>query len=100
MTSGAGGYGPGKLMQNDVATVTREKTDRFLEVMEQESFWKLPSRDKRMGCDGAQWVVEGVKNGTYHLVDRWSPDDGEIRAIGIFMLKELAKLQVAADEIY
>jgi len=27
-----------------------------------------------LGVDGARWVLEGVKNGEYHVVDRWSPE--------------------------
>lgn len=101
MASGAGGYDPGKLIQNDVATLTKERTDWFLEIIENNSFWKLPARDEtRMGCDGAQWIVEGVRDGSYHLVDRWSPRDGQVHAIGMAMIKELVKLQVAAKEIY
>ena len=30
-----------------------------------------------VGVDGAQWIFEGVKDSTYHVVDRWSPDNGE-----------------------
>ena len=98
MTSGAGGYGPGKLIRNDVKTLTKERTDWFLQVIEQNSFWKLPTRDEtRMGFDGAQWIVEGVKDGNYHIVDRWSPERGEIRAIGLAMIKKLAKLH---EEVY
>ena len=98
MASGAGGYGPGKLVQNDVRTLTKERTDWFLQVIEANSFWKLPSRDEtRMGCDGAQWIVEGIKDGSYHIVDRWSPERGEVRAIGLAMIKKLAKLH---EEVY
>jgi hypothetical protein len=101
MTSGAGGYGPGKLTQNDVTTMTKERTDWFLEQIERNSFWTLASRDEtRFGKDGAQWIVEGVKNGNYHIVDRWSPKDGEVRAIGLAMIKELAKLDVAPKQVY
>ena len=101
MASGAGGYDPGKLIQDDVATLTKERTDWFLQVIEANSFWKLPSRDEtRMGCDGAQWIVEGVKDGNYHIVDRWSPERGEVRAIGVALIKEVAKLHIAGKEVY
>jgi hypothetical protein len=53
-----------------------------------------------MGLDGSQWVIEGIKNGSYHLVDRWSPKDGEVRAIGMAMMKKLAKLELPAKETY
>jgi hypothetical protein len=50
--------------------------------------------------DGAQWIIEGVRNGSYHIVDRWSPTNGEIRALGLFMVNELAKMKLAASEVY
>jgi hypothetical protein len=101
MANGAGGYAPGKLIQNETLTLTKERTDRFLTLIEKNAFWKLPTlEESKMGCDGAQWVIEGVKGGTYHLVDRWSPDDGEVRAIGLSMINDLAKLKIPAKELY
>jgi len=101
MASGAGGNDPGKLIQNDSATLTKEQTELFLRTIEEKGFWKLPSRDdSRMGCDGAQWIIEGIKNGTYHFVDRWTPEDGEVREIGLMMVSALAKLKLPSKEIY
>ena len=43
----------------------------------------MPSAEERTdGVDGAQWLVEGIKDGRYHLVDRWSPTDGPVRQSG------------------
>jgi hypothetical protein len=33
-----------------------------------------PDGTTAIGVDGAQSIVEGVKQGKYHVVDRWSPD--------------------------
>ena len=63
------------------------------------NFWKLPSIQEDRGVDGAQWIIEGARNGTYHIVDRWSPEDGEIRALGLLMLNDLAKMKLAAKEV-
>jgi hypothetical protein len=100
MTSGAGGYKPGKLIQNETRTFTSEQTNWFLGKIEAHSFWKLPSTQEDRGVDGAQWIIEGVRNGTYHIVDRWSPEDGQIRALGLFMVNDLAKIRLAAKEVY
>jgi len=101
MTSGAGGYNPGTLMQNGTRTLTREQTNRFLGQIEGRNFWKLPSVEESPGGpDGAHWIIEGVRDGTYHVVDRWSPTDGEIRALGLFMVSDLAKMKLAAKEVY
>jgi len=30
-----------------------------------------------LGLDGVQWIIEGVKNGNYHIVDHWAPRAGK-----------------------
>jgi hypothetical protein len=100
VSTGAGGYAPGKLIQNETMVLSEEQTDWFLGKIGENTFWKLPSIQETMGLDGSQWVIEGIKNGSYHLVDRWSPKDGEVRAIGMAMMKKLAKLEQPAKETY
>jgi len=95
MTTGAGGYAAGQLARSDTYALTREKTTWFLGKIEENKFWELPTVDRsRMGTDGAAWVIEGVKDGRYHIVDRWSPDNGPVRVIGLLMLQKLAKLKI------
>jgi hypothetical protein len=102
MASGSGGYDPGKLIQDETLNLTLEQTNRFLGQIEATSFWKLPSSVQERGPDGAQWIIEGVRNGTYHIVDRWSPTSGsgETRALGLFMVNELARIKLVASEVY
>jgi len=100
ISSGAGGYAPGKLIDSYTIILTKEQTGWILGKIEGNRFWKLPSIQETLGLDGSQWIIEGIKNGSYHLVDRWSPKDGEVRAIGLAMMKELAKLKVPAKELY
>jgi hypothetical protein len=79
-------------VRSDASTLTKERTDWFLGKIQENKFWDLATRDKsRMGLDGAQWTLEGVKNGDYHIVDRWSPNDGPVRVIGPLMLENLQK---------
>ena len=95
ITTGAGGYTSGQLARSDTYTLTREKTLWFLGKIEETKFWELPTVDRsRMGTDGAAWVVEGVKDGSYHIVDRWSPGNGPVRVIGLLMLHKLQKLKI------
>ncbi len=53
-----------------------------------------------IGVDGAQWIVEGIKDGRYKVVDRWSPEKGAVRALGLTMLLDLAKLKLQYREVY
>jgi hypothetical protein len=100
MTSGAGGYAPGKLVENHTVTMTKELTDWFLGKIEEHKFWKLPSTEDSGGNDGAQWIIEGIRDGSYKIVDRWTPRDGDIRAIGLVMVNDLAKLKLPSNEVY
>jgi hypothetical protein len=61
---------------------------------------------------GRIWVIPEARSGWrtvdyrgsqkwgYHIVDRWSPTNGESRALGLFMVNELAKMKLAASEVY
>jgi hypothetical protein len=80
--------------------LTKEQAEWFLGKIEESKFWELPSIQETLGLDGSQWIIEGIKNGSYHLVDRWSPKDGEVRAIGLAIMKALAGLKLPAKETY
>ncbi|HXB71415.1 MAG TPA: hypothetical protein VNY05_24485 [Candidatus Acidoferrales bacterium] len=41
-----------------------------------------------------------MKNGQYHVVDRWSPDDADpVHALGLTALK-LARFRIRARDLY
>jgi len=49
---------------------------------------------------GAQWIVEGVKNGKYPIVDRWSPETADpVRTIGLLSLK-LGRARIRSARVY
>lgn len=100
IANGAGGYEPGKLVENKTVTMSKEQTDWFLGKIEQHKFWKLHLVEKTGGCDGARWIIEGIKDGSYKMVDQWSPHEGDVHAIGLVMVNDLAKLKLPSSEIY
>jgi hypothetical protein len=101
VASGTGGFKPGHLVENTSRPLTREQTQAFLGRLERVSFWSLPSHvDDQNGTDGSQWVIEGVREGKYHLADRWSPDNGPVRELGINLAVGLANMKVPKDELY
>lgn len=101
VANGAGGYDAGELTQNRTVTISVEETNRFLNQVQSRNFWSLPSVEKTPGGpDGADWIIEGVKAQTYHVVDRWSPRDGDVRAMGLFMVNQLAKIKLPDREVY
>ena len=111
--SGRGGYKPGNLTTNKTRALTKEQTIWFLDRIEEQGFWSLPAYAKphkevgpngestvEVNLDGAQWILEGIKDGQYHVADRWSPGNGPVRTLGIIMLIDLGKLKLLYEEVY
>jgi hypothetical protein len=56
---------------DDTATVPQELLARFFSHLDQARFWHMPTELPSPGFDGAEWILEGVQNGRYHVVARW-----------------------------
>lgn len=101
VASGAGGYSPGKLITNTSRKLTAEEAQSLLVKFQQDGFWSAPNPvDDQTGTDGSQWIIEGVKAGQYHVVDRWMPKNGPARNLGLFLALDLAKLSIPKNEVY
>ncbi len=102
MTSGQGGFEPGHLVLNRESRLSKEATAWFLAEVKHARFWDVPTRDdSRAKPDGAQWIVEGVKQGRYHVVDRSSPDPKDpAHILGIALLINLARFRLLYQEVY
>jgi hypothetical protein len=103
------GYEPGRLIRDEVVALKAVAAQSFVTALESAGFWALPSvqfqrlsinGEATVMLDGAQWIIEGVRNGKYHVVDRQSPDPGEaVRAIGLLALK-LGRFKIPARDVY
>ena len=100
VTSGVGGYNPGVLTTSRLTTLTRVQTDHFLGELKRVEFWKIDSRLRDEGLDGAEWIIEGVRERIYGVVTRWSPKDGPVRELGLFILEGLAGMKTPPRELY
>jgi hypothetical protein len=101
--SGQGGYEPGHAILNRNIKVSNDAVDHFLELLQKADFWNLPTEQQEtnvVGVDGAQWIMEGVLDGQYHVVDRWSPDDGPFRKAALFLAINLGDLNPRYQEVY
>ena len=92
---GMGGYEPGHLIQNESHIFAANHLTEFLLKLARMDFWAMSSTG--VGCDGAQWILEGVHNGSYHLVDKHCPDAGAFRET---MLRLIQWGGVPIDEVY
>lgn len=51
-------------------------------------FWSMSSVVPCVGCrDGTMWLIEVVKDGKYHCVERWSPKATAFKKLGLVLLK-------------
>jgi hypothetical protein len=102
ISSGAGGYAPGHLVMNTSKPLTKQQTDIFLHKINIDKFWELPPTPlkDRQGDDGSEWVIEGIKDGKYHLATQWAPTEGPIHDLGTALAFDLAALQIPKAEIY
>lgn len=103
VANGKGGYEPGVLVKNETRTLSKKQTHWFLKQVRKYNFWDLPPHQPMDGVvivDGAEWVLEAVKDGRYKVVARTSPKKGPVRALGLAMLIGLGDLKIPADELY
>lgn len=106
--SGRGGYQPGRIEHDETLTLTTNQWHEFSQLLEKSSFWTLPTDEKNAprGFDGSRWVLEGLSQGKYHVVDRWTPvDDDDKRQPGDFVvccryILKLSKQKVPEEEDY
>jgi hypothetical protein len=74
---------------------------KFLQLVEKADFWTMPAenpdpRRKAYKFDASPWVFEGVRNGSYHVVRRLSPNSSPFTEMVRFLAKDLAKLDDSA----
>jgi hypothetical protein len=63
-----------KAKSEQTLTVSNDRVSEFLTKLDQAHFWEMPTESQHRGFDGAEWIMEGVQSGTYHIAVRWCPD--------------------------
>jgi len=73
---GKGGYGLGNFNGETVRSLTTEEWSIFVNLLNQEPFWNMPSEIKEpLPNDGAAWMFEGTNGRQYHFIFRIMPSD-------------------------
>jgi hypothetical protein len=100
--NGRGGFAPGTFDLYWARSLSEDEWDAFMMQLEDSQYWQMPTKDNRMMAqDGAQWIMEGYREGRYHIVGRHSPDDGAYRDACLYLLKQSGLLaEIPADEVY
>lgn len=87
-SDGRGGYESGRLVSETRRTLSPKQAAEFSRLLEQAGFWEMPSSEDSAGCDGSRAVLEGVRSGRYHVVDRWSPHGTPYARLVEFLLDQ------------
>lgn len=102
-TDGAGGYDAGNLTVNRTIALWNLHWEHFQERLRVAGFFKQPQLDTTTGLDGAQWILEGLKNRQYYIDDRWTPsaksEHAKFREACLYLLS-LSGLPIEAAELY
>src|SRR5439155_5948682 len=95
--SGQVGYDWGTFQSEKTRNLTQKEWRRLNQLLNRASFWTTPyeqvkpqpnEKGEMTVClDGVDWFLEGSARGTYHVVDRYCPDEGAFKAVGMYMVK-------------
>src|SRR5262249_34399344 len=71
---------PEQKSDEQLFTVAKDQVAEFLKRLNRANFWEMPTESKHRGFDGAEWILEGVQDGKYHIAVRWCPGLYEVSA--------------------
>ena len=89
---GRGSKHAGELIRVEEKLLSAATISTFLGMPAVKDFWTLAPGGRQSGCDGADWLLEGVRRSKYHVVNQWSPAEGPVREIGQYLALVLAGL--------
>jgi hypothetical protein len=99
-SNGQSGYDPGRLIRDTSADISAEDWQDLIELFQATGFWQLHTEEENMGKDGSEWLIEGVKDGRYRFIYRWSPEPTDVaNSIGKRFLR-LTKVHFHGRETY
>jgi hypothetical protein len=84
--SGAGGYAPGTISKSLERPLSATEANRLHAILMRTDISHAAPKECDRGIDGAQWLIEVMDSSGCHFVDRWSPDRGAVRELGLFLL--------------
>jgi hypothetical protein len=84
---GQAGYDPGKLVEARDTELSADDSGTLGVLIQRLSFFQLSTADDIYGEDGDEWIIEGVSQGKYHVVQRWcaSSYNAEKRKLTAFL---------------
>jgi hypothetical protein len=84
----------------DSVPVSKAEGGQFLALLQKADFWSMKTEEmpdkNHHRVDGAQWILEGTKIRSYHVVDRWSPRGTDYEQICRYLM-ELSPVKLDQD---
>jgi hypothetical protein len=68
---GQAGYDPGKLVEAKDIELSADDSKTLGVLIQNLNFFQLSTENDIYGHDGDEWIIEGVSQGKYHVVQRW-----------------------------
>jgi hypothetical protein len=84
---------------SDAREIPAEKVTSVINRIEVAEFWKMPTEGEPSGLDGAEWIIEGNRNGEYHIVTRWSAEETAL-GLAALALIDLSGHRPPKEQIY
>ena len=88
---GQAGYDPGKLVESNDIELGAGDSKTLSLLIRNLNFFQLATDDDLIGHDGEEWILEGVSQGKYHLVQRWCPTSYNPEKRGLTAFLALSK---------
>jgi hypothetical protein len=96
---GQAGYNPGKLVEQKDVQLSENDSAALEMLLAQLKFFELPTDDGVLGCDGDEWIIEGVSGGKYHIVNRWCATSENPQKRGLTEFNGLCKFLINKSEL-
>lgn len=87
LLSGQGGFEVGEVARSLRRELSPAEIRAIRNTLERFSLAAEPAGTCELGTDGAQWIVELADGGRYAFYDRWTPEKGAVREVGLAMLR-------------
>lgn len=88
---GRGGYDAGRLVESKKAGLSANDSKTLEVLIRNLNFFQLTTDDDVMINDGDEWVLEGVSQGKYHLIERGNAYTYRIEQRGLTAFHDLSK---------
>ena len=87
-------------LKSKIYPLSKDQVQKVLSHIADANFWNMTTEGTGpQGMDGAEWVLEGVDHGQYHIVTRWDAS-GTVFGKALLEFLQLSGYNPPKNEIY